>query len=585
MTISLDVTTLLAPVRSRFVLGLVLLFFLPSVTSASEFQLDQYTPAEVPRDGFALRRPVTQGHLNFGVQIQLSYALNPLVVEGEQGVAESERFTVVNEQLNGHVVLTLGLWDRLTVFGHLPVVLVMDGDRSFNGFRADGSGLSDIGFGARVRLLGDTTSLLGLAAQARLTIPTAEAADDNQDLSGDGTISGHPEILAELRPGPLRITANLGVKIRSVADIPTLDSGSELTYGLGGLIPLFDNNFRVQAHVEVYGSSKLNNFLDREVSSVELLGGLKVLHPNGFIFGVAAGPGLSRGAGTPDIRAIGMLGFQPWPQPNFQSGGALAATSMVHRGIQGCPSEGQEDLDGFEDEDGCPDPDNDKDGIMDINDKCPLEPEDKDGFEDTDGCPDPDNDKDTIVDKSDKCPLVPEDIDGFDDEDGCPEPDNDDDGFIDINDPCPFQPGKLDGCPSVKPKVAVLSDRISFPKIYFDTDSARIRPESLGILSEVARALNKHPNILRVRIEGHADIRGDRMYNIDLSRRRARSVMKFLSRRDVEPNRMEAEGYGPDRPFVEGASTQGEYAMNRRVEVKIVQSADKSDTAAVKETP
>src|SRR5438105_2382562 len=57
--------------------------------------------------------------------------------------------------------------------------------------------------------------------------------------------------------------------------------------------------------------------------------------------------------------------------------------------------------------------DTDGDGILDKVDKCPLEPEDKDGFEDEDGCPDPDNDQDGILDKADKCPMEPEDKDGF----------------------------------------------------------------------------------------------------------------------------------------------------------------------------
>ncbi|MEO8554781.1 MAG: thrombospondin type 3 repeat-containing protein, partial [Kofleriaceae bacterium] len=75
----------------------------------------------------------------------------------------------------------------------------------------------------------------------------------------------------------------------------------------------------------------------------------------------------------------------------------------------------------FEDEDGCPELDNDKDGIADAQDKCPTEPEDKDGFEDDDGCPDPDNDHDGIPDAADKCPLQPETVNGVADEDGCPD--------------------------------------------------------------------------------------------------------------------------------------------------------------------
>ncbi len=112
-----------------------------------------------------------------------------------------------------------------------------------------------------------------------------------------------------------------------------------------------------------------------------------------------------------------------------------------------CPND-PEDMDEFEDNDGCPDPDNDKDGVCEAwvtekgesakfasvcksSDKCPTVKEDKDGFEDTDGCPDPDNDKDGIPDDKDKCVMDPEDRDGFEDFDGCPEPDNDKDGSCD----------------------------------------------------------------------------------------------------------------------------------------------------------
>jgi hypothetical protein len=143
-----------------------------------------------------------------------------------------------------------------------------------------------------------------------------------------------------------------------------------------------------------------------------------------------------------------------------------------------CPDDA-EDFDNFEDTDGCPDVDNDKDGVCDpwvaemglsakyakvcvSSDKCPLIPEDRDGFEDTDGCPDPDNDGDGITDKFDKCPNEPEDVDGFEDKDGCPDPDNDGDGICDPwvaeqglgqkyasickgSDKCPSQPEDIDG--------------------------------------------------------------------------------------------------------------------------------------------
>ena len=64
--------------------------------------------------------------------------------------------------------------------------------------------------------------------------------------------------------------------------------------------------------------------------------------------------------------------------------------------------------------------DREGDGIPDATDKCPDEAEDRDGFEDEDGCPDPDNDGDGIPDIADKCPNEAEVKDGQTDDDGCP---------------------------------------------------------------------------------------------------------------------------------------------------------------------
>ena len=120
--------------------------------------------------------------------------------------------------------------------------------------------------------------------------------------------------------------------------------------------------------------------------------------------------------------------------------------------VDACPLE-PEDFDNFEDDEGCPDPDNDKDKVCDpwVSEKqqsgayteqcvgvdaCPMDPEDIDQFEDENGCPDPDNDQDGILDVNDECPLDPEDKDEFEDENGCPDPDNDQDGIPDNQDEC-----------------------------------------------------------------------------------------------------------------------------------------------------
>jgi outer membrane protein OmpA-like peptidoglycan-associated protein len=103
-----------------------------------------------------------------------------------------------------------------------------------------------------------------------------------------------------------------------------------------------------------------------------------------------------------------------------RKGGPDADGDKIADASDGCPS-AAEDIDGFEDADGCPDPDNDGDGALDEEDGCPLEAEDRDGYKDADGCPEPDNDGDGVLDTRDLCPLEAESFDGSGDGDGCPD--------------------------------------------------------------------------------------------------------------------------------------------------------------------
>ncbi|MBI5477229.1 MAG: OmpA family protein [Deltaproteobacteria bacterium] len=270
--------------------------------------------------------------------------------------------------------------------------------------------------------------------------------------------------------------------------------------------------------------------------------------------------------------------------------------------VDRCPDQ-PEDMDQWQDEDGCPEPDNDGDGVRDLADKCPNEagpiqnlgcpvkdkdgdgipddldrcpnePEDKDGFQDEDGCPDLDNDADGIADAQDKCPDKPEDKDGFEDEDGCPELDNDGDGLNDDKDECPNQPGPIDnkGCPKKYTLVAVTKDKIEIKKqIKFATGSARIiGAESQLILSEVAQALKDNPQIKRVRVEGHTDSVGADLMNLKLSQKRADSVKAALLNLGIDPGRLEAVGFGETKPIASN-STAGGRQENRRTEFNIIE--------------
>ncbi len=84
-------------------------------------------------------------------------------------------------------------------------------------------------------------------------------------------------------------------------------------------------------------------------------------------------------------------------------------------------------------------------------------------------------------------------------------------------------------------------------RIFFDTDSSSIRADAQGILSRQAQWLNKYGNYAIV-VEGHADERGTREYNLALGARRAAAARDFLVARGVASNRLKTISYGKERP-------------------------------------
>jgi peptidoglycan-associated lipoprotein len=99
-------------------------------------------------------------------------------------------------------------------------------------------------------------------------------------------------------------------------------------------------------------------------------------------------------------------------------------------------------------------------------------------------------------------------------------------------------------------------------RVFFAFDSYAIDPEARRILDAQAQWLNANQNV-RVTIEGHADERGTREYNLALGDRRANAARDYLQSRGVSAGRMTTISWGKERPAVEGS---GEYAwsQNRR---------------------
>jgi outer membrane protein OmpA-like peptidoglycan-associated protein len=108
---------------------------------------------------------------------------------------------------------------------------------------------------------------------------------------------------------------------------------------------------------------------------------------------------------------------------------------------------------------------------------------------------------------------------------------------------------------------------IDFDRLTFETDSATLTPDSREQLSRIAAILKAYPSV-HLKIGGYTDNVGDPAANLKLSQDRAMSVMNELVRMDIDPDRLESEGYGEQYPVATNATEEGR-AQNRRVAFQI----------------
>ncbi len=241
---------------------------------------------------------------------------------------------------------------------------------------------------------------------------------------------------------------------------------------------------------------------------------------------------------------------------------------------------GNRDKDGdgiMDKDDACPDvpgvascngcPDTDGDGVCDSEDQCP----DVAGLAACNGCLDTDGDG--VCDSEDNCINEP----GPADNNGCPKSDRDKDGIVDDEDACPDtfgQPNsdpKLNGCPPIeKPDVSkeqVDELRTLAREVFFEFNKDVLREDSKAKLDRAAALMNQDFTDYNFLIEGHTDSKGSDAYNLDLSQRRATSVVNYLVERGVSSSRLRAVGYGESVPQTTNETEDGR-AQNRRVEIK-----------------
>ena len=235
--------------------------------------------------------------------------------------------------------------------------------------------------------------------------------------------------------------------------------------------------------------------------------------------------------------------------------------------------------------------DRDGDGILDNEDACPDQPGPQSNDPATNGCPPPpDRDNDKIIDPEDACPDIPGVRTNDPKTNGCPAPkDTDKDGIVDEVDACPTVAGpansdpKKHGCPLARIEKGQI--RIT-ERVEFETASATIRAESEPVLQAVLSILKDHPEITLVSVEGHTDSKGADGYNKILSRRRAASVVKWLTAKGIARKRLRSLGFGEAKP-IDSNTTEAGRQNNRRVEFHIKEingkPADENTPLSVKE--
>ncbi|MFZ5893545.1 MAG: OmpA family protein [Myxococcota bacterium] len=562
--------------------------------SLERFSLDRFDPAPAGDRFFGVPGGDSGGHGVMRGVLLGEWAWRPLVLYRNDG--DDRVGSVVRDQVFLHLGFGIGLFDRLNLSVNLPFSLASWGSSpSANGIDVSspsGASLGDMRLAARLRVLGAPRSAAQLDIGGSLWLPTG----DRERFTGDGSVRGLPALTFSGESGGVAYALHAGVSLREKRQFLATEVGNEFAFG--GALGLLLADRKLQIGPEIYGSSTFKSAFERDTTNAEALLGAK-LRLGPVVIGAAAGPGLTRGLGTPATRLVGSVALAP--EPETKKPRLDRDHDKIWDDIDACP-----DTAGIRSDDparnGCPD--SDEDGVFDRDDACPEVagkasddpkqngcPPDRDGdgiIDDEDACPDvageenedpkkngcqPDRDGDGIVDKDDACPDIRGIVSEAPTQNGCPG-DRDKDTVRDDKDACPDEKGKPDpdpkknGCPTL---VRVTKTEITIlQQVEFKTASDVILPQSDELLTQVADVLREHPEIKKVEVQGHTDNRGAAAYNKKLSDRRAKSVVRWLTERgQIDASRLDAKGYGMDQPIDDNSTAEGRQ-KNRRVQFKII---------------
>jgi OOP family OmpA-OmpF porin len=319
------------------------------------------------------------------------WAAHPVELDTPSG-----RVAAVQTRLLLHLGGELGLGGRGAIAVRVPLIAYQDGP--FHTSSAQVFTLVDPQLWLRYRLVGadmdkedEPHDGPGLTVQGGVSLPLGKHAQvttadvmlpvpvAGRAFAGDGAARGDIALLGDFQLLGAGVALNLGYRhhfwnTKSVAASAT-GASEEFVFGAALKVPVPPLPM-IAGVLELRGVSGFQRAAD---TALELDAGLR-WHVAAWVFVLGGGAGLTRGVGAPDGRVF--LGAYFVPPRN----------------------------------------DSDHDGVKDADDACPYLAEDRDGFQDDDGCPDPDNDGDMVPDLDDKCPKQTAEEGHDDDEDGCTDP-------------------------------------------------------------------------------------------------------------------------------------------------------------------
>ncbi len=431
-------------------------------------------------------------------------------------------------------------------------------------------GIGDLRLGADVRLFGEYGGVATGAIGLQVWAPTGS----REQYTSDGEWRIRPRAMVAGDIGMFVYSGQLNIAYRSRSEtIAGGAIGSDLGFVATAGLRLADKKLVVGP--ELYGSTVLDEPFAKRTTPIEAILGAHYTIGDDMRVGAGVGPGFTRGFGSPEVRAL--LSFEWVPAARVDTDG-----DGIDDKNDACPTQAGVRSDDPK-KNGCPveapppPADRDGDGVLDADDACPDVAGVKTDDPKTNGCPPPpppaDRDGDGVLDRDDACPDVPGLKTSDPKTNGCPDPDRDKDGIANELDACPDEPGKPDPDPKKNgcPKAFVAAGQIRIlDQVKFKTASAEIDKgkDSEDVLQAVLDVLTKHPELKKVRVEGHTDNRGGAAMNKKLSADRAASVVKWLVARGIDKARLTSAGFGEERPIASNDTEEGR-RNNRRVEFHI----------------